>query len=342
VFCAGAVIASSAQTFTTLASFDGKDGNLPDAPLVQGINGNFYGTALEGGKKNNGTVYEISPAGKLKALYRFCSQANCTDGNDPSGALVQATNGNFYGTTSLGGANDNPLCLSPHESSCGIVFEITPAGKLTTLYSFCSQPNCADGYFPAAAVVQAANGDFYGTTRYGGTGKCTPSCGGTVFKMTSAGKLTTLYSFCSKPNCADGSGLFAPLVRATNGNFYGITLFGGANCAPADFCGGIVFKITPGGKLTTLYSFCSQANCTDGNGPSALVQATNGDFYGRGGGPNPGEQTDGQQQRDVQRHTGHIQREIAQADSDSRAAWCNHRLRQRDHAHRRVDQQPAI
>jgi uncharacterized repeat protein (TIGR03803 family) len=281
LFCAGAMIASSAQTFTTLASFDGKDGNLPDASLVQGINGNFYGTALEGGgNHSNGTVFKITPGGKLTTLYSFCSQPNCTDGGMPHAALLQATNGNFYGTTSLGGANNNSLCIFKHESSCGTIFKITPGGKLTTLYSFCSQANCVDGYNPSAAVVQAKNGNFYGTTSYGGTGKCTPKCGGTAFKITPGGKLTTLYSFCSQSNCADGSASFAPLVQATDGNFYGTTLFGGANCAAADFCGGTVFKITPRGKLTTLYSFCSQANCTDGNDPVALVQATNGNLYG--------------------------------------------------------------
>jgi uncharacterized repeat protein (TIGR03803 family) len=204
--------------------------------------------------------------GKLTSLYSFCSQPNCTDGAVPEAGLVQATNGNVYGTTSAGG--DGADCSS--KSGCGTVFEITAAGKLTTLYSFCSQPNCVDGY-NASALVQATNGNFYGTTAHGGTNYGD----GTVFEITPAGKLTTLYSFCSQYGCTDGSEPVAGLVQATNGNFYGTTEEGGANFY------GTVFEITPAGKLTTLYSFCSQTNCTDGSWPVAgLVQATNGNFYG--------------------------------------------------------------
>jgi uncharacterized repeat protein (TIGR03803 family) len=136
LFCIAAVIASPAQTFTTLLSFNGNDGAGPEA-VLQGINGNFYGTTLTGSINNNGTIFEITPAGKLTSLYRFCSQPNCTDGVGPQGGLVQATDGNFYGTTFSGGAHDS-----------GVVFEITPGGKLTTLYSFCSKPNCVDGADP--------------------------------------------------------------------------------------------------------------------------------------------------------------------------------------------------
>jgi uncharacterized repeat protein (TIGR03803 family) len=166
----------------------------------------------------------------------------------------------------LGGANGG-----------GTVYRITQRGKLTTLYSFCSQTNCTDGANPYAGLVQASNGDFYGTTVSGGTGGF-----GTVFRITPTGTPTTLYRFCSQPTpageCTDGAEPVAGLVQATNGDFYGTTLEGGANGY------GAIFKITPGGKLTTLYSFCSQGGypaCTDGAVPyAALVQATNGNFYG--------------------------------------------------------------
>ncbi|MBV8356800.1 MAG: hypothetical protein JO189_02535, partial [Deltaproteobacteria bacterium] len=134
VFCALTVIASPAETFTTLVIFNGTDGANPHATLIQGLNGNFYGTTTAEGAHAGGTVFEITPGGKLTTLYSFCSQLNCTDGADPIAGLVQATNGNFYGTTYVGGAH-----------GCGTVFEITPGGQLTTLYKFCSQPSGTDG-----------------------------------------------------------------------------------------------------------------------------------------------------------------------------------------------------
>jgi uncharacterized repeat protein (TIGR03803 family) len=244
-----------AQTFTTLHSFDGTDGENPEAGLVQATNGNLYGTTYGGGANSYGTVFKITPSGTLTSLYSFCSQSGCTDGKNPYAGLVQATNGNLYGTTYYGGANGE-----------GTVFKITPSGTLTTLYSFAGYPT--DGAYPYAGLVQATNGNLYGTTYGGG-----PSSDGTVFEITPSGTLTTLHSFAGYP--ADGSGPYAGLVQATNGNFYGTTAFGGANEE------GTVFKITPSGTLTTLYSFCSQSVCTDGENPLAgLVQATNGNLYG--------------------------------------------------------------
>jgi len=261
--CVATAIVSSAQTLTTLVNFNGTDGQEAgiDMPLIQGTNGNLYGTTPIGGSVSPGygTVFEMNPAGKLTTLYNFCSKqvlplgiggAGCTDGAGPTG-LVQATDGDFYGATAGGGGASN-------DTSPGTVFKITPGGKLTTLYSFCSQTNCTDGEYPAAALVQATNGDLYGTTILGGNGN------GTVFKITLSGKLTTLYTFCSQTNCTDG-GVPNGLVLATDGNFYGTTTEG----AP----GGTFFKITPAGKLTTL--------CAAGCGATGkLVQGNDGDFYG--------------------------------------------------------------
>jgi len=154
---------------------------------------------------------------------------------------------------------------------------MTRGGKLTTLYSFCSQSRCPDGEYPEGALVQAADGNLYGTTLYGGANAGPYGLGGgTVFKITPSGALTTLYSFCSQSACADGFSLVAGLVQATDGDFYGTASGGGVADAV-----GTVFKITPNGTLTTLHRFCSESQCADGRGPAgALVQATNGDLYG--------------------------------------------------------------
>ena len=172
VLCATTPIALSAQTVTTLASFNGTDGAGPSAALIQATDGNLYGTAYVGGANYYGTVFKITPSGTLTTLYSFCSQSGCTDGAYPSGALVQSTNGDFYGTTQNGGASD--YC----GAGCGTIFKITPSGTLTTLYSFCSQSGCTDGENPQAGLVQATDGSFYGTTGGGGAYNF-----GTVFSL---------------------------------------------------------------------------------------------------------------------------------------------------------------
>jgi uncharacterized repeat protein (TIGR03803 family) len=203
------------------------------------------------------TTAIASPASTFTTLHRFDN----TDGANPnpSAWLAQATNGNFYGTTVGGGA------IFPGD---GTVFKITPGGTLTTLYSFCSQSGCIDGLNPQM-LIQAANGNFYGTTASGGAN----GTGGTIFKITPGGTLTTLYSFCAEVGCPDGAYPSA-LVQATNGDFYGITPRKGP------FDAGTIFKITPSGTLTTVHGFCSQTDCADGAFPAGLIQATDGDFYG--------------------------------------------------------------
>ena len=151
VLCAMAAT-SHAQTFTTIASFNLYLGRSPVAPLIQGPDGNFYGTTQSGGTTLNdplcspfgcGTVFKVTPSGTVTTLYNFCSKDNCADGTEPFAGLVLGTNGNFYGTTFSGGANDNR----------GTVFEITPQGKLTTLHSFCSQTDCPDGAQPLSGLT---------------------------------------------------------------------------------------------------------------------------------------------------------------------------------------------
>ena len=270
VFCATAAIRSPGQTFTTLASFGGANGNGPVAALIQGVDGNFYGTTINGGvgtgdpscslSEGCGTVFKLTPSGTVTALYSFCSQVNCSDGSYPRSGLVRGADGSYYGTTQNGGAG------CQYQGGCGTLFKVTPAGTLTTLYSFCSQPSCLDGFGPEAGLVLASDGNFYGTTQGGGA-----HFYGTVFQLTPSGTLTTLYNFCSLANCADGSQPVGGLIQAADGNLYGTTSVGGTLGL------GTVFRITLNGVLTTLYSF----NGHYGSAPTAaLVQASDGNFYG--------------------------------------------------------------
>ena len=274
---------------------DCADGSEPIGNLVPAPNGNFYGMTLTGGLANCvagsscGTLFEITPAGKLTTLHMFCSQQpNCADGGFPTW-LVQGADGNFYGTTSFGGAGAGCIGGPKYEVYCGTVFKLTPTGTITTLYSFCSETSCTDGAQPTF-LIRAANGSFYGTTLEGGTNAVPPCNGGfqpgcgTIFEITSGGKRTTLYSFCSQTNCTDGLNPNS-LLQASDGNFYGATSYGGNAKCPfnAEGCG-TVFEITPAGKLTTLHGFCAETNCFDGAAPIGLLQATDGNFYGTTGG----------------------------------------------------------
>ena len=271
VACMATAVAAPAQTFTTLHSFDGADGSYPRA-LTQGADGNFYGTTGDGGAYGVGTIFKITPDGTLTTLYSFCAQPHCPDGAVPN-ALMQATDGNFYGTTMWGGGSIN--CASSSDG-CGTIFEITSGGKLTTLYDFCSQSGCTDGGYPSAGLIQATDGNLYGTTTLGGgePNSCGSGCG-TIFKITPGGTLTTLHKF----DRTDGAYPYARLLQAADGDFYGTTLSGGTY--GGIYGRGTVFKITRGGTLTSLYSFCRLHPCLDGKEPRAgLVQATDGNFYG--------------------------------------------------------------
>ena len=170
-------------------------------------------------------------ASPARSVY-FTSLASFDGANGlaPEATLIQARDGNFYGTTYLGGGNYSGYC----EDGCGAVFKITTAGTVTTLYSFCSQANCSGGAFPAAGLVQASDGNFYGTTWGGGSNSCRYGCG-TVYKITPEGAFTTMHSF----DVTDGDLPYAQLVQGADGNFYGTT--------SGSYAGGTVFKITPSG-----------------------------------------------------------------------------------------------
>lgn len=255
--CAFATISAWAQTLRTVANFDGTNGATPwNMSLVQGTDGAIYGTSLSGGygcgTAGCGTTFKITPSGELVTIHSFCSEANCTDGFGPQAGLVLDNYGNFYGTTTGGGANQY-----------GTVFKITPAGQLTTLHSFLP----SDGDISNAALVQGADGYFYGTAFSGGANGY-----GTVFRVTPNGAFKTIYNFCIEVNCADGAYPRSVLIESTDGRLYGTTTYGGAYASY-----GTIFRITPDGVLTTLHSF----NYSDGFNPvGGLVQSFGGNLYG--------------------------------------------------------------
>jgi uncharacterized repeat protein (TIGR03803 family) len=236
---------TSAGKLTTLYSFcaDGTcdQGFEPTTRLIQSPDGNFYGTTNPVGEINIscppacGTIFKITPGGKLTTLYNFCVQKNCAEGAYPYAGLTQGMDGNFYGTTAYGGNLSNN-CVE----TCGTVFKITPTGELTMLYSFCTQMNCADGAMPLAGLIQATDGNFYGTTFGGGVARqCDESnygCG-TIFKITPAGKLTTLHTFCADGTCLDGVNPYGGLVQSTSGAFYGTAAYAGTSYTCGLGCG---------------------------------------------------------------------------------------------------------
>lgn len=210
----------------------------------------------------NGTIFKVTLSGTITTLYKFCSQPKCADGLISFAGLTLGTDGNFYGTTSEGGAYNG-----------GTVFKVTPQGSLTTLHSF--QP-ATDGSVSSGNLVQGIGGEFFGTTEYGGA-----YGHGTVFKIAPLGELTTIYDFCSQPSCSDGDVAVGGLVQGPDGNFYGATQEGGivpptGNCGTFYGCG-TIFSITPTGAYTVLHAF----DGTDGDAPyNGLIAAADGYLYG--------------------------------------------------------------
>ncbi len=251
----------------TLVMLDGSNGEDVFASPTLGSDGDLYGTTVFGGANNGGTIFRLTPRGKYTVLYSLCAQAGCSDGANGEW-LTQGSDGNFYGQTYSGGSANE-----------GAIFEITPGGTFTSLYSWCSQANCTDGANPQSAFVQTGNGSFWGTTIGGGANNK-----GTVFKFVPGNAPTIVYSFCSQSGCTDGSNPFTGLALASDGNFYGVTAEGGSDgtyCGLTGYGCGTVFRITPKGVLTTLYTFCTQSGCMDGGIPQGqLIQASDGDLYG--------------------------------------------------------------
>ena len=200
-----------------LHAFSGPDGCTPNG-LVEGTDGMFYGTTYSGGEPGGGVVFNITAQGAFTQMHNFLGYPN--EGAAPRSALIQASDGSFYGTTSGGGANNSTLC---YNGGCGTVFKINTRAIFATLYSFCSQQFCTDGSSPFAELVQARDGNFYGTTQEGGNStQCSSHGCGTLFQINSGGALVTLYSF-GNPN--PGSYPEQGMVQATDGTLYGTTSY---------------------------------------------------------------------------------------------------------------------
>jgi len=246
-------------TLTRVFLFDGSgDGGTNENSLSLGADGNFYGTSQQGGQNISdaltgfGTIFRVTPGGTENVLYTFGSFAN------PS-SVILASDGSLYGTTASGGSG-------PCQGGCGTIFKIVSQSSFETLYSFTGSTDGAD---PVAALVEGSDGNLYGTAQSMGQ-----NGSGTIFKITRTGAFTVLHSFSG----TDGAGP-TTLMLGADGNFYGVTSGGGSN-ATSTLAPGTVYKMTPAGALTTLYNFCSQPNCTDGQKPLWLIQGNDGNLYG--------------------------------------------------------------
>jgi uncharacterized repeat protein (TIGR03803 family) len=292
--------------------------------MIQGSDNNFYGTAGTGGAHDAGGIFKLTSQGTFTTLYSFCATTNdngfCQDGNTPKANLVEGSDGNFYGNTSLGGTDEEGILFrisstgvftnlfslpvtfsiqpntaliqgsdsnfygiihSGGNSGDGIIYQLTEAGTYTIIYNFCNSTNsCFDGNGPDAPLLEFG-GNLLGTTTAGGV----LSGGGTVFSVplggTNDGAATRLFAFCN--SCETGNFPTAQLLLGSDTNFYGTTSQGGAGGH------GTVFQLTPEGTLTTLHAFCTVTNggngCVDGmlesGGREApLVQGHDGNFYG--------------------------------------------------------------
>jgi len=291
---------ASDGTETVLHDFgNATDGAHPEAGLIEDSSGNLYGTTVNGGTYNGGTVFKITPKGKERVLYSF---AGGSDGGYPSSALLQDKHGNLYGTTVYGGAYSagTVFKLSSHgretilhsfgdgndgahpysqlvkdgagtfygttthggANDYGVVFKLATDGTEAVLYSF---GGGTDGKRPVAGVIKDKAGNLYGTTPYGGLGW------GTVFKIASDGTETVLYRFTG---ASDGAGPIGGVVIDQNGNLYGATVQGGSGC---DYGCGTVFKLTPSGKEIVLHALTE----VEGADPAAaLVANEKGKLYG--------------------------------------------------------------
>lgn len=240
------------QVFQQLYSFtDGPDGSTPGAALIQGRDGNFYGTTLYGPGPTTadwlgyGTVFEITPEGELTTLCSF----DWTNGAYPSGALLQAADGNFYGATAAAGFTG------------GSVFKLTPDGQLTTIAWFNAGAGSGVGAGPVGDLAQGPDGKLYGVTHDGGG----------LFRLSTNGVIENLHMFYDD----EPSG---GLLLANDGNFYGVAAAGGT-------CNGngSIYTLTTNGIFTTVASFCQGP----GNAVwpiGKLLQASDGNFYGAAGG----------------------------------------------------------
>ncbi len=253
--CASQAHAQVTATETVINSFTGgADGIAPQAALIVGPDGNFYGTDIAGGANEAGAVYQVNETndpGAVDGLYIFGG----TGLRGTGGPLLLDSDGNFYGTGTGGSGN------------LGVVFRLTPGGAAQILYTFTGE---TEGEYSQAGLTQGSDGAFYGTT----APLYNPPAGqeqnsGTIFRVTSTGDFSVLHTFAG--NGDDLSNSTGHLLSGSDGAFYGVTPLGGAN---GD---GTVFRITAAGDFSIIHTFSG----SDGSRPSgALVQDGEGNFYG--------------------------------------------------------------
>jgi uncharacterized repeat protein (TIGR03803 family) len=236
------------------------DGEYPVGKLVEGTDGNYYGTTEEGGADSLGTLFKITPTGTETILHSFHDGSVSNDGIQPIGGVVLGSNGIFYGVTNSGGTMND-----------GTVFSLTSAGLVTILHSFGDGTVGGDGVAPLAGLVVGGDGNLYGTTSQGGTAGV-----GTVFKITPTGTLTILHSFGDGTVTNDGSDPVAALVVGPNGDLFGTTKSGGVS---GNY--GVVYQIALTGGVTILHKFLDGTVTGDGSDPeSQLTSASDGNLYG--------------------------------------------------------------
>ena len=250
-------------SYRILHSFSGAagEGDTFASALVLGADGNFYGVTSSGGANhcvqipreggNCGTIFKMTPAGVLTTLHSFGGSP--AGGVQPNGPLVQASDGAFYGTTSMGGAYER-----------GTIFKLGTDGRLTIIHSFGATSN--DPSSPQGALIQGNDGALYGTTPSGGAGF------GAVFRLDSAGRVTVLHAF-GKDRRDDGQGPSAFLALGRDGNLYGTARNGGVNG------GGTAFRLTSAGNFTTIFSFGTGQNQPH-DPEMGLIEARDGALYG--------------------------------------------------------------
>jgi uncharacterized repeat protein (TIGR03803 family) len=273
VMCLMTVAARGGIIFTNLVSFTGVGGAFPGAVpyagLVLGADGNLYGTTSQGGSNNLGTVFQLTPGGVFTSLFSF----NGTNGATPDAALTPGKYGILFGTTSAGGA-----------SNWGTIFMITTNGAFTNLFSFTGTNNPWQGAAPAAALVPDGNGNLYGTADYGGTTNASYNGTGygTVFELTTNGTVIARFVFGNTNGDYPSGGL----VLGKDGNFYGTTTWGGGGIAGSFPGYGTIFRMSPDGTFTNFYQF---GGGEGGFIYAGLVQGADGYLYGAAfGGGSPG------------------------------------------------------
>jgi uncharacterized repeat protein (TIGR03803 family) len=235
-------------------------GSFPLGGLTTGTDGNLYGVTSMAGPVQTGLVYRINPATFSLTEVGYIESGN---GSSARGELVQANDGNFYGIASAGGASGD-----------GTVFKMTTGGLATTVCSFTGTSGSFIGANPHAGLIQGSDGSLYGTTSAGGTHNF-----GSIFKVTTSGAFTSLYSFTNGNNGGTPQG---SLVQATDGNLYGTASTGGI------FGSGVIYSITKSGTFSVVYSLNNNTDGENGMTPLAgLIQGTDGNLYGTAsaGGP---------------------------------------------------------